>query len=37
MRVPERVGMGVLLAKYYQLHPNDHIKIALLEICKIST
>ena len=26
--------MGVLLAKYYQLHPNDHIKIALLKYAK---
>lgn len=30
----ERVGMGVLLAKYYQLHPDDHIKTALLKYAK---
>ena len=30
----ERVVMGVLLAKYYQLHPNDDIKTALLKYAK---
>lgn len=30
----ERVGMGVLLAKYYQLHPDDNIKTALLKYAR---
>lgn len=30
----ERVGMGVLLAKYYQLHPSSEIKESLLRYTK---